>query len=114
MEPYVICHMVASLDGRTLTSRCRPEDLSRRELFERLHERPAVDAWLVGRHHRSGIRHRWRVSGPALQQGTLVRPARCDRFPGYGSSPDSLLEEAGWELLVPQSNSAVFNPARHG
>ena len=49
MKPYVICHMVASIDGRTLTSRWRPEDPSRRELFERLHERLAVDAWLVGR-----------------------------------------------------------------
>lgn len=49
MKPYVICHMVASVDGRTLTSRWRPEDPSRRELFERLHERLAVDAWLIGR-----------------------------------------------------------------
>jgi hypothetical protein len=41
--------MVASVDGRTLTSRWRPEDPSRRELFEQLHERLAVDAWLIGR-----------------------------------------------------------------
>src|SRR4051812_19546144 len=41
--------MVASIDGRTLTSRWRPEDPNRRELFERLHERLAADAWLVGR-----------------------------------------------------------------
>ena len=49
MKPYVICHMVASVDGRTQTSRWRPEDPSRREVFERLHERLAVDAWLIGR-----------------------------------------------------------------
>jgi riboflavin biosynthesis pyrimidine reductase len=49
MKPYVICQMVASVDGRTLISRWRPEDPSRRELFERLHERLAVDAWLIGR-----------------------------------------------------------------
>jgi riboflavin biosynthesis pyrimidine reductase len=49
MKPYVICHMVASVDGRTLISRWRPEDPSRRELFEALHERLVVDAWLVGR-----------------------------------------------------------------
>ena len=49
MKPYVICHMVASVDGRTLISRWRPEDANRKELFERLHERLAVDAWLVGR-----------------------------------------------------------------
>ncbi len=49
MKPHVICHMVASLDGRILTSRWRPEDTRRRDLFERLHEQLAVDAWLVGR-----------------------------------------------------------------
>jgi riboflavin biosynthesis pyrimidine reductase len=49
MKPYVICHMVASVDGRTLISRWRPEDPSRRGVFQRLHERLAVDAWLIGR-----------------------------------------------------------------
>jgi riboflavin biosynthesis pyrimidine reductase len=49
MKPYVICHMVASIDGRTLISRWRPADARRRELFERLHDRLGVDAWLVGR-----------------------------------------------------------------
>ena len=49
MKPYVICHMVASLDGRTLISRWRPTDSLRRAQFAELHERLAVDAWLVGR-----------------------------------------------------------------
>lgn len=49
MKPYVICHMVASVDGRTLTSRWRPENPERRRLFEPLHDRLGVDAWLVGR-----------------------------------------------------------------
>jgi riboflavin biosynthesis pyrimidine reductase len=49
MKPYVICHMVASVDGRTLISRWRPEDPSRRQLFGSLHDRLGVDAWLVGR-----------------------------------------------------------------
>src|SRR5438477_373935 len=49
MKPYVICHMVASIDGRTLTSRWRPEDAERRRQFEPLHDRLGVDAWLVGR-----------------------------------------------------------------
>jgi riboflavin biosynthesis pyrimidine reductase len=49
MKPYVICHMVASIDGRTLTSRWRPQDPERRRLFEPLHDRLGVDAWLVGR-----------------------------------------------------------------
>lgn len=49
MKPYVICHMVASIDGRILTSRWRPEDPERRRHFEPLHDRLGVDAWLVGR-----------------------------------------------------------------
>jgi riboflavin biosynthesis pyrimidine reductase len=49
MKPDVICHMVASIDGRTLTRRWRPEDASRRALFARLHDGLSADAWLVGR-----------------------------------------------------------------
>src|SRR3954453_13774800 len=49
MKPYVICHMVASVDGRILTGRWRPEDPGWRRHFEPLHDRLGVDAWLVGR-----------------------------------------------------------------
>jgi riboflavin biosynthesis pyrimidine reductase len=49
MKPHVICHMVASVDGRTLTSRWRPEDAHQRGLFDQLHDRLGGDAWLVGR-----------------------------------------------------------------
>jgi riboflavin biosynthesis pyrimidine reductase len=49
MKPYVICHMVASVDGRTLIRRWRPADAYRRGMFERLHDRLGTDAWLVGR-----------------------------------------------------------------
>jgi riboflavin biosynthesis pyrimidine reductase len=49
VKPYVICHMVASIDGRTLIRRWRPEDASRKEVFARLHDGLAADAWLVGR-----------------------------------------------------------------
>jgi riboflavin biosynthesis pyrimidine reductase len=49
MKPYVICHMVASVDGRTLISRWRPEDAHRRGVFGRLHDELGADAWLVGR-----------------------------------------------------------------
>jgi hypothetical protein len=41
--------MVASVDGRTLTSRWRPENAERRRHLEPLHDRLGVDAWLVGR-----------------------------------------------------------------
>jgi riboflavin biosynthesis pyrimidine reductase len=48
MKPQVICHMAASLDGRTLPSRWRPEGAGE-GLFEQLHEELGGDAWLVGR-----------------------------------------------------------------
>ncbi len=49
MKPHVICHMVSSVDGRTLGSRWRPKAPQMGALFERLHDQLAGDAWLVGR-----------------------------------------------------------------
>lgn len=49
MKPHVICHMVASVDGRTLIPRWRPEDAHRSGVFDRLHALLGGDAWLVGR-----------------------------------------------------------------
>jgi riboflavin biosynthesis pyrimidine reductase len=48
MKPYVICHMVSSVDGRILADRWHPP-LENRSLYERLHDELAGDAWLVGR-----------------------------------------------------------------
>jgi riboflavin biosynthesis pyrimidine reductase len=48
MKPHVICLMVSSVDGRTLNSRWRPKG-SGGDLFERVHDELAGDAWLVGR-----------------------------------------------------------------
>jgi hypothetical protein len=48
MKPHVICLMAASVDGRTLHSRWRPEGTAG-ELFEQVHDELAGDAWLVGR-----------------------------------------------------------------
>jgi riboflavin biosynthesis pyrimidine reductase len=49
MKPYVVCHMVASIDGRILHSRWRPNIPNAGALFERLHDQLGGDAWLVGR-----------------------------------------------------------------
>jgi riboflavin biosynthesis pyrimidine reductase len=49
MKPYVVCHMVASIDGRILHSRWRPQTRAGGDLFERLHVKIGGDAWLVGR-----------------------------------------------------------------
>jgi len=49
MKPHVICHMAASIDGRTLLSRWRPEGARAANPFERLHDELGGDAWLIGR-----------------------------------------------------------------
>ena len=49
MKPHVICHMVSSVDGRTLSSRWRPDGKLASALFERLHDELGGDAWLIGR-----------------------------------------------------------------
>jgi riboflavin biosynthesis pyrimidine reductase len=48
MKPEVICLMAASVDGRTLPSRWRPSGAAG-DLFERVHDELAGDAWLIGR-----------------------------------------------------------------
>jgi len=48
MKPRVICLMVASVDGRTLHSRWRPEGAAG-DLFEQVHDELDGDAWLIGR-----------------------------------------------------------------
>lgn len=49
MKPHVICHMVSSLDGRTWSSRWRPQGVHSAGLFERLHDQLGGGTWLVGR-----------------------------------------------------------------
>jgi riboflavin biosynthesis pyrimidine reductase len=48
MKPHTICHMAASVDGRTLNSRWRPKGTGS-DVFERVHEELDGDAWLIGR-----------------------------------------------------------------
>jgi riboflavin biosynthesis pyrimidine reductase len=48
MKPYVICHMMSSVDGRILPNRWHPA-VEERGMYERLHNELGCDAWLVGR-----------------------------------------------------------------
>jgi riboflavin biosynthesis pyrimidine reductase len=48
MKPYVICHMMSSVDGRILPNRWHPP-VEDRGVYERLHNELGCDAWLVGR-----------------------------------------------------------------
>ena len=49
MRPYVICHMVCSVDGRIHGSRQRPKANVIPNLFERLHDQLGGGSWLCGR-----------------------------------------------------------------
>jgi riboflavin biosynthesis pyrimidine reductase len=73
MKPYVVCHMVASVDGRILHSRWRPQTRDGGDLFERLHVKLGGDAWLVGR-----------VTGQEFAKAKAY-DARADR--SYGKEP---------------------------
>ncbi len=48
MKPYVICHMMSSVDGRILPDRWHPA-VKDHGVYERLHTELEGDAWLVGR-----------------------------------------------------------------
>jgi riboflavin biosynthesis pyrimidine reductase len=63
--------MVSSIDGRTLISRWRPADTSRRKVFAYLQEQLASDAWLVGRV--TGQEYAKRESYPATTDKTFPR-----------------------------------------
>lgn len=47
-RPHLVCHMAASIDGRILPDRWRP-DLTFPAIYEALHDKLDGDAWIVGR-----------------------------------------------------------------
>jgi riboflavin biosynthesis pyrimidine reductase len=49
MKPYVLCHMVCSVDGRIWGSRWRPKANVVPNLFEKLHDQMGGGSWLCGR-----------------------------------------------------------------
>jgi riboflavin biosynthesis pyrimidine reductase len=49
MKPYVMCHMVCSIDGRIWGSRWRPKNNVVPNLFEKLHDQLGGGSWLCGR-----------------------------------------------------------------
>jgi len=49
MKPYVMCHMLCSVDGRILNHRWRPKGQVAGGLFERLHDQLGGGSWLCGR-----------------------------------------------------------------
>jgi riboflavin biosynthesis pyrimidine reductase len=69
MKPHVICLMASSVDGRTLPSRWRPKG-GPANLFERVHEELAGDAWVVGR-----------VTGQEFAKGKPYPASTTETFP---------------------------------
>jgi riboflavin biosynthesis pyrimidine reductase len=69
MKPHVICLMASSVDGRTLPSRWRPKGAAG-NLFERVHDELAGDAWLVGR-----------VTGQEFAKGKPYPTSTRESFP---------------------------------
>src|SRR4051812_9216229 len=69
MKPHVICLMASSVDGRTLPSRWWPKGAAG-NVFERLHDELAGDAWLVGR-----------VTGQEFAQGKVYPGLVSESFP---------------------------------
>jgi len=58
MQPYVICHMMSSLDGHALTDGWdRPFKKDAGELYEKLAEQLQFDAWICGRVTMQEIAH---------------------------------------------------------
>lgn len=69
MKPHVICLMAASVDGRTLQSRWRPEGIAG-QLFEQVHDELAGEAWLIGR-----------VTGQEFAKGKPYPASSQETFP---------------------------------
>jgi riboflavin biosynthesis pyrimidine reductase len=71
MKPHVACIVSASIDGRTLLSRWRPDPAPLRGLFERVHDELGADAWLIGR--ATGHEYAKRESYPPQTNETFPR-----------------------------------------
>jgi riboflavin biosynthesis pyrimidine reductase len=71
MKPHVACIVSASIDGRTLMSRYRPDPTPVRGLFERVHDEIGCDAWVIGRG--TGQEYSKRESYPAQTSETFPR-----------------------------------------
>jgi riboflavin biosynthesis pyrimidine reductase len=71
MKPYVICHMITSVDGRIWGSRWRPKANIVPNLFEKLHDQMGGGSWLCGR-----------VTGEEFAKGKgQVYPPTEQKFP---------------------------------
>lgn len=98
-RPRVICHMMASVDGRILTGGWPLSDEGRRQ-YEQVHESYAPDAWICGRvtmqeHFAQGLR-----SDGEIAREHRGRPREDYRAPGDHASFAFAVDSSGrlaWE-----------------
>src|SRR5688500_15709170 len=84
MKPYVICHMMPSLDGRLRTERWDIPEAAHSE-YDRTADTYKAQAWLCGRVTMEEFSDgRWRRSsgrrGESVARGDWVAPERGERF----------------------------------
>jgi riboflavin biosynthesis pyrimidine reductase len=97
MKPYVICHMVSSVDGRIWGSRWRPKANVVPNLFEKLHDQMGGGSWLCGR-----------VTAQEFAKGKgLVYPATEKKFPREDWYADRAAKT--WGIFLDAHGKAVWH-----
>ena len=100
MKPYVLCHMVSSVDGRIWGSRWRPKGNVIPNLFERLHDQLVEElggaSWLCGR-----------VTAQEFARGKgKVYPPTTEKFPRENWF--ALREAKAWGVFLDAHGKAVW------
>jgi len=97
MKPYVLCHMVTSVDGRIWGSRWRPKANVVPSLFETLHDQLGGGSWLCGR-----------VTAQEFAKGKgLVYPATEKKFPREDWYADRAAKT--WGIFLDAHGKAVWH-----
>ena len=94
MKPYVLCHMVCSIDGRIWGSRWRPKGNVIPNLFERLHDQLGGGSWLCGR-----------VTAQEFAKGTAYPPSN-EVFPRENWF--ARREARAWGIFLDAHGKAVW------
>jgi riboflavin biosynthesis pyrimidine reductase len=103
MKPYVLCHMLCSVDGRILGSRWRPRGNVVAGLFERLHDQlaggqPGGGSWLCGR-----------VTAQEFAKGTAPAYPPSDRtFPREPWFAQRDSASGAWGIFLDAGGKAVW------
>lgn len=96
MKPYVLCHMVTSVDGRIWGSRWRPKGNVVPGLFEKLHDQMGGGSWLCGR-----------VTAQEFAKGTEAQYPPSDRVFAR-ENWFSRREAKAWGIFLDASGKAVW------